>query len=107
MQTHDIGSVIITDQDDEYLGILTATDCIEALADNVDTTQNNIHNYITTSIATTRVNANLQRVAELMLNNQIHHVPVVDADNYVVGIVTTTDITAYLSHVEEPTPEMD
>lgn len=100
MQEYNIGSIIITDTEDEYLGILTASDCIDAIADDIDTAAATVHEYLTTKIATTTVGDTVQNVAETMMSNQIHHVPVVDDENAVIGIVTTTDITAYLSHIQ-------
>jgi CBS domain-containing protein len=32
-----------------------------------------------------------------MIDNRFHHVPVVDDEEGVVGIITTTDLTAYVS----------
>ncbi len=34
----------------------------------------------------------LQKVKELLINNRIHHVPVVEEDNKLVGIITTYDL---------------
>jgi len=39
-----------------------------------------------------------------MIERGFHHVPVVDDEEGVIGIITTTDITAYVSNVQTPSP---
>ncbi len=60
---------------------------------------------MSTDVVTTTANDDIRTVADLMIDHGFHHVPVVDETEGVVGIVTTTDLTAYLSHVETPSPE--
>jgi len=46
----------------------------------------------------------IDEVADLMLEHGIHHVPVVDETDGVLGIISTTDLTAYLSTAPVPEP---
>jgi len=39
-----------------------------------------------------------------MLEGGFHHLPVVDDDDAIIGIVTTTDLAAYISTVQTPSP---
>jgi len=48
-------------------------------------------------VVTTTVHESIEGVADLLIDHGIHHVPVVDDSEGVVGMVTTTDLTAYLS----------
>lgn len=52
---------------------------------------------MTTDVVTTTANDSVYEVAQTMLDHGFHHVPVVDDTEGVVGIITTTDFTAYLS----------
>ncbi|UPW02116.1 CBS domain-containing protein [Halorussus gelatinilyticus] len=100
-----IGSVVITDDDDgQLLGILTATDFVHIAAEQRWATDATVENYMTTDVTTTDANAEVRDIADLMIEEGFHHVPVVDDDEGVVGMITTTDITAYMSHVQTPSP---
>ena len=39
-----------------------------------------------------------------MIEGGFHHVPVVSDSDGVIGMITTSDLTAYLSHVQTPSP---
>jgi len=48
-------------------------------------------------VVTSTAGASIGAVADLLIEHGIHHVPVVDETAGVVGMVTTTDLTAYLA----------
>lgn len=49
----------------------------------------------------------LQTVKEILINNRIHHVPVVQADGTLVGIVTTYDLFKLnVDHKDYPTTKV-
>ncbi|WP_435180889.1 CBS domain-containing protein [Halorussus sp. AFM4] len=99
-----IGSVVVTDDDGRLLGILTATDFVQIAAEQRWATDATVETYMSTDVTTTTVNAEVRDVADLMIEEGFHHVPVVDEEEGVVGIITTTDITAYMSTVQTPSP---
>jgi CBS domain-containing protein len=99
-----IGSVIVTDEDGQLAGILTATDFVHISAEQRWAADATVETYMTTDVVTTTANEAVRDIADLMIDNGFHHVPVVDETEGVVGIITTTDITAYLSHVQTPSP---
>jgi len=99
-----IGSVIVTDDEDQLEGILTATDFVRVAAEQRWAPDATVETYMTDDVVTTTANEPVRDIADLMLEKGFHHVPVVDESEGVVGIVTTTDITAYMSHVQTPSP---
>lgn len=105
MSENGIGSVIVVGDGNELEGILTATDFVRLGADGRSAAETPVSEYMSTDIVTTAANDDLRDVADLMIDHGFHHVPVVDETEGVVGIVTTTDLTAYLSHIETPSPE--
>ncbi|MFC7224654.1 MULTISPECIES: CBS domain-containing protein [Halalkalicoccus] len=105
MSENGIGSVIVVGDGNELEGILTATDFVRLGADGRSAAETPVSEYMSTDIVTTAANDDIRDVADLMIDHGFHHVPVVDETEGVVGIVTTTDLTAYLSHVEAPSPE--
>ncbi len=92
-----ISSVVVVDDSDELVGILTSTDFVAIAAADHSAESVSVADYMTTDIVTTTVNESIQDVADRFIEHGIHHVPVVAGDDGVVGMVTTTDLTAYLS----------
>jgi CBS domain-containing protein len=58
-------------------------------------------------VVTVSPNDSLQKVKELLINNRIHHVPVVQDDGKLVGIVTTYDLFKLnVDHRDYPTTKV-
>ena len=88
-----IRSVVVIDDACRPLGILTASDFVNAAAAGDGPAEATVDAYLTPEVVTVDPDATLTEVAALMVAEQIDHVPVVDGET-VVGIVTTTDLTA-------------
>lgn len=98
----DIGSVVVVDDDNDLAGILTTTDFVQVAADRADADDATVADYMTTDVVTVTANESIRSVAKTMDDNGFHHVPVVDDETGVIGMLTTADLTAYLSHLESP-----
>lgn len=94
-----IGSVVVVDGDDRLAGILTATDFVALASEGGAEEGTTVADRMSTEVVTTTANESIRNVADTMLERGFHHVPVVDEDEAVVGIITTTDLTAYLSNI--------
>lgn len=104
MLEHDISSVVVVDEENRLEGILTTTDFVRITANERSTDDVAVSTYMSTDVTTTTVNASIRTVADSMIEHGFHHVPVVDDTEGVVGILTTTDLTAYISRVRTPSP---
>ena len=104
MLDNEIGSVLVVDDDGHLEGILTSTDFVRIVAERKPKDETPVSAYMTTDIVTTTAQEDIQDVADAMIEHGFHHMPVVDDEEGVIGIITTTDLTAYLSHVETPSP---
>ncbi|PSQ59531.1 MAG: histidine kinase [Halobacteriales archaeon SW_9_67_25] len=104
MRTQDIGSLIVVGTDDHPEGILTKTDFVQLVADRASTDETLVEEYMNTVTETARANESLEDAADRMMENGIHHLPVVEDEAGVIGILTTTDLTAYLSPDWKPSP---
>lgn len=104
MLDENIGSVIVVDDEGHLEGILTATDFVHVAAEQRWATDATVGTYMTTDVQTTTANEAVRDVSDTMIENGFHHMPVVDDEEGVVGIISTTDITAYMSHVKTPSP---
>ncbi|MGM0371788.1 MAG: CBS domain-containing protein [Halobacteriota archaeon] len=99
----DIGSLVVLDEDGSLDGILTSTDFVRAAADGGSTADAVVGEYCTDAVTTTDANDTIRDVADIMIEHGFHHVPVTE-DQEAVGMITTSDMTAYVSHIEKPSP---
>jgi CBS domain-containing protein len=97
MLSEDISSLIVTDDDGELAGILTTTDFVDIVSKSHPKAETAVSRYMTTDLYTTTAQTPIQEVAEEMVERGIHHTPVVDPEEGVIGIVTTSDLAAYVS----------
>jgi len=104
MQTHEIGSLVVTDDDNRLAGILTTTDFVDIVAKSKPKADTTVERYMTTGVVTTTAQASIRDVADTMMEHGFHHVPVVDDDEGVIGMISTTDLAAYISTAEAPSP---
>ena len=98
---NDISSLVVTDEANEIVGILTSTDFVRMIADETVAAETTVADYMTASVVTVTANDSVDAVAKTMVQRGFHHLPVVD-ESRVIGMVTTTDVTAYVSHTESP-----
>ena len=103
MVDNDIGSLVVVADDGTIDGILTSTDFVHAAADGGQTEDAVVGEYCSDEVITTDANDTVREVADIMTEHGFHHVPVAE-DDEVVGMITTSDMTAYVSHIEKPSP---
>ncbi len=104
MLDHGVGSVVVIDERNQLEGILTSTDFVKIVAEQKPKDQTPVSKYMSTDLVTTAAQDDIQDVADAMIEHGFHHMPVVDETEGVIGIITTTDLAAYLSHEEAPSP---
>ncbi|MDT3435593.1 CBS domain-containing protein [Haloarcula sp. 1CSR25-25] len=97
MADQSIKSVVIVDAACQPEGILTSTDYVRMTADGVDPTETTVREHMSREIITTSPDTALSAVASTMRGNDISHVPVVDDETTVTGILSATDLTGYLA----------
>lgn len=99
-----IGSLVVVDDDGRLEGILTSTDFVHIVKESEPKAETTVGRYMTEGVVTTTAQDSIREAADLLLDNSIHHLPVVDGDSRVIGILSTTDLTAYISEVQQSTP---
>jgi CBS domain-containing protein len=104
MLDNDIGSVLVVDEANQLQGILTTTDFVTIVSESHPKAETSVSRYMTTDVVTTTAQDSIQDVADTMLEEGFHHMPVVDDDEGLIGMVTTTDLAAYISQVQQPNP---
>jgi CBS domain-containing protein len=92
----DVGALVVVDGSGAAVGLVTATDFVRLASDGVASGEVDVAEYMRTDLVTTTRGALASTVAREMVDRRIHHVPVLEADEP-VGMLTTTDLTAYLA----------
>jgi CBS domain-containing protein len=98
-----ISSVVVVDDQNRLEGILTTTDFVRIVAEQKPKDQTPVSTYMTTDVKTAGAQDSIRDVADAMVEHGFHHVPVLDGEE-AIGIITTTDLAAYISQVQTPSP---
>jgi len=89
-----IGSLGVVDDDGSLSGVITSNDFLRVVSDgNVDKDAT-IEEFMTADVITIKPDDSIKTAAARMITNDISHLPVED-DEEIVGMLSTTDITAY------------
>ncbi|WP_227356785.1 CBS domain-containing protein [Haladaptatus salinisoli] len=104
MLDREIGSVLVVDEENELKGILTTTDFVEIVAKSQPKAKTAVSTYMSTDVVTATAQDSIRDVADAMIEHGFHHVPVLDDAEGVIGIISSTDLASYLSHVQTPSP---
>src|SRR5437868_11917964 len=86
-----IGSIpVVMDQDSRKLvGMITDRDlCCSVIADGLDPKATAIEKFMTLNPITCREGENVESCERLMQEHQVRRIPIVDADDRVIGIVS-------------------
>ena len=59
---------------------------------------------VTADVVTTSAQDPIRVVADAMTEHGFHHMPVVSDEDGLIGMITSSDLAAYLSHVQTPSP---
>ncbi|MFB6123877.1 MAG: CBS domain-containing protein [Haloferacaceae archaeon] len=105
MLENGVGSVVVVNEAGDLEGILTTTDFVRIVAERKPKDRTPVSKYMSTDVVTVSAQDDAREAADVMISHGFHHLPVVDETEGLIGMVTTTDLTGYLSDVESPTPE--
>ena len=95
MKEGKVGSIIIMDQNNKPVGIITERDIVRrAVSDSKDPNTTKATEIMSNPLITVEKDTYLYEAAKKMVKNNIRRLPVVK-NNTLVGIVTVTDIIKY------------
>ncbi|RXK47030.1 CBS domain-containing protein [Halorientalis pallida] len=97
----EIGSLVVVDSHNQLKGILTSTDFVRIVAKSQPKANMTVERYMTDQVVTVDAQDSIRDAADKMITYGIQHLPVVDDEEGVIGMLSTTDLTAYLSDVEQ------
>jgi CBS domain-containing protein len=92
LATHKIGAVLVMNGD-RVAGILSERDIVRGLAEAVDVCFTaKVRDLMTAEVFVCHEDDTVERLMEIMTAKRIRHLPVVDADGNVAGMVTIGDV---------------
>jgi CBS domain-containing protein len=94
---HGIGSLMVVD--DDLMGIVTSTDFVDIVTTGTSTDDSTVADYMSEDVVTVDIDDSIGDAAAKMISTDIEHLPVED-DGSVVGMLSTTDLTAHLAYLE-------
>ena len=84
-----IGSLIVIDKDNTPIGIITESDLVKRVC---------LENYYADKVLVMTYDS-VDTASRIMLSNKIKRLPVLEADNRIIGIISVTDITHHLAKI--------
>jgi len=90
-----IGSLVVLDEDDQIAGVITSNDFLNVVSDGENIPDATVADFMTDEVITIDPEDSIQTAAARMITNGISHLPVEDKEEGLVGMLSTTDITAY------------
>ena len=97
MQEKNIGALVITDTQKRAVGIFTEYDVLRRVATKIDDlSATQLAEVMTADPDTLPAGAPIAQALQLMNANNYRHVPITDASNVVVGIISFRDVVHYI-----------
>ena len=106
MDRTDVGSVLVT-AEDQPVGIVTDRDLtVRVLPDAVDPETVTAEDVMSEGLATVQTNAGFLEAAETMSEHGVRRLPVTDGNGDLAGIITVDDLTELLADEQQHVAEV-
>ncbi|WP_292320169.1 CBS domain-containing protein [Caldisphaera sp.] len=96
MYNNKIGSVVVVSPDDKVIGIFTERDLTRVVAENSPLNKN-VGDVMTRNPILIKYTEGLSKAISLMYEKNVRHLPVVDEEGRIKGIISTRDLTGVLN----------
>ncbi|HJU47704.1 MAG TPA: CBS domain-containing protein [Gaiellaceae bacterium] len=93
MTAVNVGAVVVKDYG-RLIGILTERDLLKAMAARVHTSEARVRQWMTEDPVTAPADLDVEQAAKVMLDSGFRHLPVVDEDGQVTGVVSLRRVVA-------------
>lgn len=101
MYKEGVGSVVVTSPEGRVVGIFTERDLVRIIGMGLPLTTK-IGDVMTKNPLVVREDEHLSRAVSLMAEHRIRHLPIVDAEGRVKGVISARDITSkFKKYMEE------
>lgn len=103
MNEHKIGSLVVMDAG-RLFGIITERDLLRrVVAQRNDPAETKVADVMATEVACCRIDTTLDEARGVMKNRRIRHLPVIDDNDQLAGMISIGDLNAHLAHDQEVT----
>ena len=99
MHVQRIGSLLVA-KNGEYVGIITETDVVRAVAENADVSQLKVHGLMSSPIISLDKKLSPQYARDLMADRRIRHLAITE-EGQIVGVISVRDLLAYFKTVSK------
>jgi CBS domain-containing protein len=93
MSAVNVGAVVVKDYG-RLIGILTERDMLKAMAARVHTSEARVRQWMTEDPLTASADMEVEEAAQIMLEHNFRHLPIVDDGGAVVGLVSMRRVVA-------------
>ena len=93
MNAINVGAVVVKDFG-RLIGILTERDLLKAMAERVHTSEARVRQWMTPDPITTTRDTDVEEAARIMLDAGFRHLPVLDENGQVAGVVSLRRVVA-------------
>jgi CBS domain-containing protein len=98
MRDKKVSSLVVTDRGDEPIGIVTERDLVrQVCTKDVNSNAVIVHHIMSSPMATIDANSSVEVAADIMIQNKVRHLLVMEEENKVIGIITSSDFISYLN----------
>jgi CBS domain-containing protein len=103
MNEHKVGSVLVCDEG-RLAGIFTERDVLQrVVAQRRDPVATRVRDVMTEQVACCQLHTSLDEARGVMKNRRIRHLPVVDDNGQILGLISIGDLNAHDNHHQEMT----
>jgi len=101
MTALNVGAVVVKDFG-TLIGILTERDLLQAMAARVHSSDARVRQWMTADPVTVTADTELEEASRVMLERGFRHLPVLDDDGQVVGVVSLRRVVGAVQKAAEP-----
>jgi CBS domain-containing protein len=103
MNEHKIGALVVL-QAGRLVGVFTERDVLQrVVAEGRDPTQTTVEQVMTTEVACCGLLTSIDEARTAMKERRVRHLPVIDDEGRLLGMVSIGDLNAYLAQSQEQT----
>ena len=101
LQEYNLGAVVVSPDGREVAGIVTERDIVRRLLEGTDFLAGPVSAIMTTQVQTCTASDSVRSLMTIMTEQRIRHLPVVDDQDRLIGIVSIGDaVKAHITEIE-------
>jgi CBS domain-containing protein len=103
MNQHKVGSLLVMEEE-SVVGIITERDLLErVLAGRRDPAETSVEDVMTAEVLCCQPHTSIEEARSVMKNRRVRHLPVVDDNGQLHGLISIGDLNAYEAYSQEQT----